>query len=66
MINKKLEELGLNTSGSFNDKVRRLEAEAKKRGIKKFPNLLTGLFYNARNKVIYAEKEPTADELKLI
>jgi len=66
MINKKLEELGLDTSGSFNDRVKRLEAEAKRRGAKEFPNLLAGPFYNARNKVIHAGKEPTVDELKLI
>jgi len=66
MINKKLKELGLDTRGSFDDRVRRLEAEAKKRGVKELPNLLAEPFYDARNKVIHAGKEPTADELKLI
>jgi len=65
LINRKLEELGLDTGGSFDKRVRRLSEEARKRGIT-IPDLLAGPFYDARGKIIHRGKEPSGEELKII
>mgnify|MGYP000678050093 CR=1 FL=1 len=65
MIVKKLQELNMNTGGSFEDKVRRLREKAKTLGVE-IPDLLAGPFYKARGKVVHQAAEPTPDELNII
>jgi len=65
MVNKKLEELGLDRGGSFEDRFGRLSTKAKEKGIQ-LPDLLAGPFYKARSKVVHEGKEPTPEELEII
>ncbi len=65
VVNKKLKELGLDTEGSFDKKVRRISEFARKFGVN-VPDLLARPFYDARSKVIHWGVEPTSEELELI
>jgi hypothetical protein len=65
MVNKKLEELNMSTSGDFRTRYNRLISIARTKGIQ-LPDLLADPFYQARNKLLNGGKEPTPEELKLI
>jgi len=65
LVNRKLEELGLKTDGSFKQRVKRLSAIAEQKGVK-IPNLLAKPFYDARSKVIHRGVEPSETEIKII
>lgn len=65
MVNKRLEELGLDREGSFENRFGRLSAKAKEKGIQ-LPDLLASPFYKARSKVVHEGKEPTSEELEII
>jgi len=61
LVNKKLEELKLETSGEFHVKMTRLREAMK--SDKEFPGLMVSALRDVRNKVLKAGKEPTSDEL---
>lgn len=65
IVNKKLEELKMSTSGDFRARYNSLVSVARTKGIQ-LPDLLTDVFYQARNKVLHGGKEPTPEELNLI
>jgi len=65
LVNRKLKAMGLDNSGDFEKRVKRLDSEAKKKGAT-IPNLLAPAFYNVRNKVVHGGEEPMPKELEII
>jgi hypothetical protein len=63
LIKQKLEDLGLSTSGTYEERVTRLAPALKKKGIP-FDELMVSSLKTARNKVLHEGKEPTETELR--
>jgi hypothetical protein len=65
LVNHRLEALRSTTKGNFEERVKRLNSAAKRKGMT-IPNLLAPAFYDVRHKVIHGGKEPTSKEVDII
>lgn len=67
-VNKKLEDLGESTDGSFDTRYKRLVVACKAKENRDIQKLLTAPFYTARSKMDHAGHihKPTPDETKII
>ncbi len=63
MVNRKLEQLKMSTTGTYDEKVGRLAAALKKQKVP-FDELMISSLRTARAKVLHDGKEPTESELK--
>jgi len=66
LVNRKLEDLGAETKGDFDERIRRLSSIIKAQKAVKIPDLLPSAFYKVRNKVVHEGKEPSPEELEQI
>jgi hypothetical protein len=62
MVNKKLEQLNLPTSGEYDERITRLADALKKQGLP-FDAIMISSFRTARVKVLHGGKDPTETEL---
>jgi len=67
-VNKALEELGVSTEGSFEERIKRLQRELEKQGAQlgELVTLLPSAFWKLRNKVVHAGYAPNDEELQII
>jgi hypothetical protein len=68
MVNKKLEELGLEAGNKFKENYNQLLEKLKERGIEvsELEKLLPSVFWDIRNKVVHTGYSPNQDELETI
>jgi hypothetical protein len=66
MVNKKLDQLGEKREGDFRKRLNRLVEQAKRKEGKEVGNIVTDIFYVARNKILHGGEVPTRDERRKI